>query len=65
MFEEEVAEDSLVMPCNLGIKDAAVLAFKDLKVSKTALVRVSEIQDLTLVRNMQNRLLFFSIIYRS
>lgn len=33
------------MPCNLGIKDAAMLAFKDLKVSKTALVRVSEMQD--------------------
>lgn len=49
MFEEEVAEDGLVMPCNLGIKDAAMLAFKDLKASKTALVRVSEIQDFTLL----------------
>lgn len=39
LFEEEVAEDGLVMPCNLGIKDAAMLAFKDLKASKTALVR--------------------------
>ncbi|XP_045133458.1 uncharacterized protein LOC123517457 [Portunus trituberculatus] len=39
LFEEEVAEDGLVMSRNLGIKDAAMLAFKDLKVSKAALIR--------------------------
>ncbi|KAG0713694.1 Myosin-M heavy chain [Chionoecetes opilio] len=39
LFEEEVAEDGLVMSRNLGIKDAAILAFKDLKVSKAALIR--------------------------
>nr|XP_045581169.1 uncharacterized protein LOC123744982 isoform X1 [Procambarus clarkii]XP_045581170.1 uncharacterized protein LOC123744982 isoform X1 [Procambarus clarkii] len=39
VFEEAVPEDGLVTPRNLGIKDAAILAFKDHKVSKTALIR--------------------------
>ncbi|KAK3869087.1 hypothetical protein Pcinc_025567 [Petrolisthes cinctipes] len=38
-LEEEVPEDGLVTPRNLGIKDAALLAFKDHKVSKAALIR--------------------------
>ncbi|KAG7171383.1 Intersectin-1-like 2 [Homarus americanus] len=39
VFEEKVPEDGLVTPHNLGIRDAAMLAFKDHKVSKAALIR--------------------------
>lgn len=39
VFEDEVPEDGLVTPRSLGIKDAAILAFKDHKVSKAALIR--------------------------
>ncbi|XP_068217138.1 serine-rich adhesin for platelets isoform X2 [Palaemon carinicauda] len=39
VFEDEVSEDGLVTPRDLGIRDAAVLAFKDHKVSKAALMR--------------------------
>lgn len=39
VFEDEVPEDGLVTPRDLGIKDAALLAFKDHKVSKAAMIR--------------------------
>lgn len=39
VFEDEVSEDGLVTPRDLGIKDAAIIAFKDHKVSKAALMR--------------------------
>ncbi|XP_064102475.1 dentin sialophosphoprotein-like isoform X1 [Macrobrachium nipponense] len=39
VFEDEISEDGLVTPRDLGIRDAAVLAFKDHKVSKAALMR--------------------------
>ncbi|KAK8748314.1 hypothetical protein OTU49_016070 [Cherax quadricarinatus] len=39
VFEDAVPEDGLVTPRNLNIKDAAILAFKDHKVSKAALIR--------------------------
>ena len=40
-LEEAIPEDGLITPRNLGIKEAAILAFKDHRLTKTALVRVS------------------------
>ena len=40
-LEEAVPEDGLITPRNLGIKESVILAFKDHRLSKTALIRVS------------------------